>query len=676
MPVEDSKVFISYSRADVDFALKLGKDLKAKGINVWVDKLDIKPGEIWDNAVEEAMKTSRKVVIILSPTSVSSLNVMDELSYAFDEGKTIIPVMHIECVRPFRLRRRQFCDFTVNYEHGFIDLLRAFDVSENIIKAKSLGNTTSESAEAAFNAEEEKSKKAESHIKKKAEEEKRLKQEKELKRKTEEQERLKREQEKKEIAEVEKRQKEEIEAKRKLEEQEQLKKEAEAEKKAEEENRLEEEARLKQQREPVHLEETGLAKSEEEGEKDGNVNLKEKSNVLTNFKASTFLKNPKFRIPLFITSSLLVFVIVIWAVISSGKKDDNFLRTEQTSQNPTDNTETQAWISEANKKISDLNNLASKEQNSNSRPSVTSAAKEKPSSSPIYNFALLREFKAHTGGVTSVAFSPDGRHFLTGDDNSVIFWDFQGNPIHTLKLSNTVYSVNFSRDGKTILIGANGGVLLWDMKAKPIRIIDFTGYKVFDAVFAPDGNAIFTSSRYFQLWDLEGNIIKQNLAKVDLSRGSINVSPDGRFFVKIAAGASAILTDLSGSQINRFKLSNEGVVMSVAFSPDSQTIFLGGSRGTATIWDLKGNLIQTFQGPVEVGFEKSQIWSAAYSPDGKTILTGNGNGTATLWDLKGNKIRTFEGNTGFVFSVAFSPDGKFILTGSQDNTARLWQIKK
>ena len=47
MPSEDSKVFISYSRTDSDFAIKLGKDLKARGINIWLDKLDIKPGEIW-----------------------------------------------------------------------------------------------------------------------------------------------------------------------------------------------------------------------------------------------------------------------------------------------------------------------------------------------------------------------------------------------------------------------------------------------------------------------------------------------------------------------------------------------------------------------------------------------------------------------------------------------------
>ena len=182
MPIEESKVFISYSRQDADFALKLGKDLKAKGINIWVDKLDIKPGEIWDNAVEKAMKTSGKVLIVLSPTSVSSLNVMDELSYAFDEGKTIIPVLHIECDRPFRLRRRQFCDFTKNYDVGLNDLLRAFDITSKSAKEEisqlpkvDSSGPSKEDLKQKKEEEAEQRLKQEAEVKKKAEEEKKQK---------------------------------------------------------------------------------------------------------------------------------------------------------------------------------------------------------------------------------------------------------------------------------------------------------------------------------------------------------------------------------------------------------------------------------------------------------------------------------------------------------------------
>ena len=32
-------IFVSYSRHDADFALRLGRDLRAAGVNLWIDQL-------------------------------------------------------------------------------------------------------------------------------------------------------------------------------------------------------------------------------------------------------------------------------------------------------------------------------------------------------------------------------------------------------------------------------------------------------------------------------------------------------------------------------------------------------------------------------------------------------------------------------------------------------------
>ena len=47
-----SKIFISYSRKDKDFTLRLAKDLRAADVEIWIDQLDISPGVRWDDAVE------------------------------------------------------------------------------------------------------------------------------------------------------------------------------------------------------------------------------------------------------------------------------------------------------------------------------------------------------------------------------------------------------------------------------------------------------------------------------------------------------------------------------------------------------------------------------------------------------------------------------------------------
>ena len=128
--------FLSYCREDSDFALRLAGDLKAAGASVWLDQLDILPGQRWDRAVEDALTNCPRLVVILSPASISSANVMDEVSFALEEQKTVIPVIYQDCTVPFRLRRVQHSDFRQDYARGLQELLRtltpeAFQASQS-----------------------------------------------------------------------------------------------------------------------------------------------------------------------------------------------------------------------------------------------------------------------------------------------------------------------------------------------------------------------------------------------------------------------------------------------------------------------------------------------------------------------------------------------------------------
>jgi hypothetical protein len=119
------ETFVSYSRADSAFALQVAKDLRASGAIIWLDQLDIKPGQRWDKSVEEALAGCPCMLIILSPDSVASTTVMDEVSFALEKGKAIIPVFHRECQIPFRLRRLQYVDFRNDYGNALTALLNA-----------------------------------------------------------------------------------------------------------------------------------------------------------------------------------------------------------------------------------------------------------------------------------------------------------------------------------------------------------------------------------------------------------------------------------------------------------------------------------------------------------------------------------------------------------------------
>jgi len=134
-----SKIFFSYSRVDSGFALQLAKDIRSSGIDIWIDQLDIQAGNHWDAAVEKALATSACVLVILTPSSTSSTNVMDEVSYALESGKKIIPVLLEDCLPPFRLRRLQRIDFTKDYNNGLTQLLAAIEVpvAESVAKSES-----------------------------------------------------------------------------------------------------------------------------------------------------------------------------------------------------------------------------------------------------------------------------------------------------------------------------------------------------------------------------------------------------------------------------------------------------------------------------------------------------------------------------------------------------------
>ena len=108
--------FLSYSRRDQAIALRLADDLIASGVSVWVDQYDIQPSQHWDRAVEAAVRGCRGFIAVLSPASVASPNVADEVSVAIDDGKLIIPVMVERCTPPLRMTRMQYIDAITNYD--------------------------------------------------------------------------------------------------------------------------------------------------------------------------------------------------------------------------------------------------------------------------------------------------------------------------------------------------------------------------------------------------------------------------------------------------------------------------------------------------------------------------------------------------------------------------------
>ena len=86
------KVFISYSRDDLEFADRLDAILRLAGFETVLDRDGIQAGEPWEKRLGELIRGADTVVFVLSPSSLKSKTCGWELEEASRLGKRILPV--------------------------------------------------------------------------------------------------------------------------------------------------------------------------------------------------------------------------------------------------------------------------------------------------------------------------------------------------------------------------------------------------------------------------------------------------------------------------------------------------------------------------------------------------------------------------------------------------------
>jgi hypothetical protein len=127
------KVFISHATEDKErFVLDFAEKLRNKGVDAWLDKWEMLPGDsLVDKIFEEGIKSAKAIIVVLSSNSVGKKWVREELDAAMvkrvNKGSLLIPVVLDDCEIPECLHSTiwQKIPNLGNYEEPFNRILSA-----------------------------------------------------------------------------------------------------------------------------------------------------------------------------------------------------------------------------------------------------------------------------------------------------------------------------------------------------------------------------------------------------------------------------------------------------------------------------------------------------------------------------------------------------------------------
>jgi hypothetical protein len=103
--------FLSYHSGDSDWVAVLKRGLESKGLRVWLDSEQIRPGDLFPGTLARAIADVRTVVVVLSPGSVASAWVEEEYSLALARRRHVIAALIDDVEPPGFLEGRTWVDF-------------------------------------------------------------------------------------------------------------------------------------------------------------------------------------------------------------------------------------------------------------------------------------------------------------------------------------------------------------------------------------------------------------------------------------------------------------------------------------------------------------------------------------------------------------------------------------
>lgn len=292
----------------------------------------------------------------------------------------------------------------------------------------------------------------------------------------------------------------------------------------------------------------------------------------------------------------------------------------------------------------------------------------------------------------AVAFAPDGKTFVTGNDEGILnAWDVEtGKGLDTFTgLAAPARDLAFA-DASHLISGSNDKVVsLWDLNPawtivgrlgppadKPLELTEsLCEDRVVALAFSHDGTKLVSGggepSRNGELivWDVAGKSLIRKIenAHSDTVLG-VEFSFDDKFIVSGAADKFAKLFSVESGELVRAFEGHTHHVMDVSIKADGSEIATAGADNAIKIWN-----IETGEQKRTISNYSKQVTSIAYYGDQAQVVSCSGDKNARVHNTtNGGATKNFGGATAYLYSVATTRDLAIVVASGADGILRVW----